>query len=267
MSPPPSISAPTGPQAMRWWGWGHEDRRIPLARDFEKLLGGSFGVDGAVREPVALGQIGLPAVALEARARQRLDAIVGTGWVRSDNVSRLAHSAGKSYLDLVRMRNGTPQGAVDAVVYPATHEEVLAVLGVCDAGAGRRRSVRGRDEHRRRPRPAAGRAARGHLARPRPSGGLLTVDGASLTVSVAAGTRAPVLEAQLAEHDLTLGHYPDSFEFASVGGCAATRSVGQASSGYGRIDQAIQGVRLATPRGELRRRRCRRARPGRRCVS
>ena len=81
--------------------------------------------------------------------------------------------------------------------------------------------------------------------------GLLAVDGPSLTVSVAAGTRAPVLEAALAEHDLTLGHYPDSFEFASVGGCAATRSVGQASSGYGRIDQAVQGVRLATPRGEL----------------
>jgi alkyldihydroxyacetonephosphate synthase len=77
------------------------------------------------------------------------------------------------------------------------------------------------------------------------------VDRASLTVSVAAGTRAPALEAWLAEHDLTLGHYPDSFEFASIGGCAATRSVGQASSGYGRIDQAIQGVRVATPRGEL----------------
>ena len=92
---------------------------------------------------------------------------------------------------------------------------------------------------------------------------LLAVDARSLTVSVAAGTRAPALEAALAEHDLTLGHYPDSFEFASIGGCAATRSVGQASSGYGRIDQAIQGVRLATPRGELvAPRRCRRAPPG-----
>ena len=60
-----------------------------------------------------------------------------------------------------------------------------------------------------------------------------------------------MLEAWLAEHDLTLGHYPDSFEFVSIGGCAATRSVGQASGGYGRIDQAIQGVRFATPAGEL----------------
>ena len=92
--------------------------------------------------------------------------------------------------------------------------------------------------------------------------------GRSLTVSVAAGTRAPVLEAALAEHDLTLGHYPDSFEFASIGGCAATRSVGQASSGYGRIDQAVQGVRLATPaRRALARRRCPRALRAPRCAS
>ena len=59
------------------------------------------------------------------------------------------------------------------------------------------------------------------------------------------------LEAALAEHDLTLGHYPDSFELVSIGGCAATRSVGQATSGYSRIDEAIQGLRLATPVGEL----------------
>ncbi|MGH2849746.1 MAG: FAD-binding oxidoreductase, partial [Solirubrobacteraceae bacterium] len=137
------------------------------------------------------------------------------------------------------------------VVYPATHEEVLAVLAACAQErvavvpfGGGTSIVGGLDPLR----GAQHAVISLDLAR---VAGLLTVDAASLTVSVAAGTRAPVLEAQLAEHDLTLGHYPDSFEFASVGGCAATRSVGQASSGYGRIDQAIQGVRLATPRGEL----------------
>jgi alkyldihydroxyacetonephosphate synthase len=251
MGRPPSGVAGAGPQAMRWWGWGHQDRRIPLTREFEKLLGGSLGVDGVVREPVTIGQVALPPVALESRARQRIDAIVGSGWVRSDSVSRLAHSAGKSYLDLVRMRTGTPRGAVDAVVYPATHEEVVAVLAACAQervavvpfGGGT--SIVGGLDPLRGDQHAVISLDLARLA------GLLTVDAPSLTASVAAGTRAPALEAQLAEHDLTLGHYPDSFEFASVGGCAATRSVGQASSGYGRIDQAIQGVRLATPRGEL----------------
>ncbi len=236
---------------MRWWGWGLGERRIPLVPGFERWISKSLELDGAVRAPVELDTIALDPSGLAARARERLEACVGPGWVRADEVTRISHSAGKSYLDLVRMRAGTPQGAVDGVVYPAGHEEVLAVLAVCAAervavvpfGGGT--SIVGGLAPLRGEQDAVISQDLGRVA------GILTVDGPSLTVSVAAGTRAPVLEAALAEHDLTLGHYPDSFEFASVGGCAATRSVGQASSGYGRIDQAVQGVRLATPRGEL----------------
>jgi len=123
------------------------------------------------------------------------------------------------------MRAGAPLGGPDAVVYPATHEQVLAVLAVCSQervavvpfGGGT--SIVG---------GLAPTAGAQHavisldLAR---LGGVFAVDPRSLTVSVAAGTRGPALEAALAEHDLTLGHYPDSFEFVSIGGCAATRSV------------------------------------------
>ena len=149
------------------------------------------------------------------------------------------------------MRGGAPSGAPDAIVYPSSHEQVLAVLSVCTAervavvpfGGGT--SIVGGLT----PSVGAQHAVIAlDLAR---LGGVLAVDPRSMTISVAAGTRAPALEAALAEHDLTLGHYPDSFEFVSIGGCAATRSVGQASSGYGRIDDAIQGVRIATPVGEL----------------
>lgn len=237
---------------MRWWGWGREDRRLPLARPFAKLLDTQLGLDGSAREPVALADVALPEPALAVRARERLQQSVGgSAWVRSDHVSRVLHSGGKSYVDLVRMRAGAPLGGPDAVVYPATHEQVLSVLAVCSEeriavvpfGGGT--SIVGGLA----PTPGAQSAVISlDLAR---LGGVYTVDPRSLTVSVAAGTRGPALEAALAEHDLTLGHYPDSFEFVSIGGCAATRSVGQASSGYGRIDQAIQGVRIATPVGEL----------------
>ena len=186
-----------------------------------------------------------------SRQRQLEDAVGGAAWVRSAAAWRIFHSGGKSYLELVRMRAGAPHGAPDAVVFPASHEEVLQVLAICSAervavvpfGGGT--SIVG---------GLAAIAGAQHavisldLSR---LGGLLAVDAASLTISVAAGMRGPALEAALAEHDLTLGHYPDSFEFVSIGGCAATRSVGQASSGYGRIDDAIQGVRIATPAGEL----------------
>jgi len=236
---------------MRWWGWGREDRRLPLTAGFAKLLGEQLGVGGEPREPVAIGDISLRASALEPRARQRLEEIVGPAWVRSDDVARILHSGGKSYLELVRMRAGAPSGSPDAVVFPASHEQVLAVLAAAAAervavvpfGGGT--SIVGGLA----PAPGSNHAVISlDLAR---LGGVLAVDPRSLTISVAAGTRGPALEAALAEHDLTLGHYPDSFEFVSIGGCAATRSVGQASSGYGRIDQAIHGVRFATPAGEM----------------
>jgi alkyldihydroxyacetonephosphate synthase len=241
----------SGPPEMRWWGWGREDRRPPLTSRLAGLLDDSLGLDGVLRDPVSLADVRLPAPTLTPKARERLEAVVGGGYVRSDAVSRVTHSGGKSYADLVAIRSGAPHGAPDAVVYPNSHEAILVLLAVCadervavipfgggtsvtgglTAIAGSQHAVISLDLRR--------------LA------GVMSVDRRSLTVSVAAGTRAPAFEAVLAEHELTLGHYPDSFEFVSIGGCAATRSVGQASSGYGRIDQAIQGVRLASPAGEL----------------
>jgi alkyldihydroxyacetonephosphate synthase len=237
---------------MRWWGWGREDRRVLLSAQFGALLDGALGLDGSVRGPVALEDVALPETALTPRAREHLEAAVGgAAWVRSDALSRILHSGGKSYVELVRMRAGLPAGAPDAVVCPATHEQVLAVLALCSAEGvavvpfGGGTSIVGGLAALAGSHEAVISLDLGRLA------GMFAVDRHSLTVSVAAGTRGPVLEAALAEHELTLGHYPDSFEFVSIGGCAATRSVGQASSGYGRIDQAIQGVRFATPVGEF----------------
>ncbi len=66
-----------------------------------------------------------------------------------------------------------------------------------------------------------------------------------------AGARAPALERYLAARALTLGHFPQSFEYVSLGGCAATRSAGQASSGYGRIERMVLGLRFAAPAGDI----------------
>jgi alkyldihydroxyacetonephosphate synthase len=81
---------------------------------------------------------------------------------------------------------------------------------------------------------------------------LLDVDPVSMTATLEPGLRGPEAEALLAEHGMTLGHYPQSFEFASIGGFAATRSSGQASAGYGRFDAMVVGLTAATPAGELR---------------
>ena len=80
---------------------------------------------------------------------------------------------------------------------------------------------------------------------------LLAVDEVSMTATLQPGLRGPEAEALLAEHGLTLGHYPQSFEHASIGGFAATRSSGQSSAGYGRFDAMVVGLTAATPTGSL----------------
>ncbi|MFI4992177.1 MAG: FAD-binding oxidoreductase, partial [Solirubrobacterales bacterium] len=80
---------------------------------------------------------------------------------------------------------------------------------------------------------------------------VLHLDHRSRTVTVQAGMRAVQLERYLAGRGLTLGHYPQSYEYVSLGGCAATRSAGQASSGYGRIEQMVLGLRFAAPAGDI----------------
>jgi alkyldihydroxyacetonephosphate synthase len=78
------------------------------------------------------------------------------------------------------------------------------------------------------------------------------IDRRSMTARLGAGLRGPEAEAALGREGLVLGHYPQSFEYATIGGFAATRSAGQASSGYGRFDALVSSVTLIAPGGELR---------------
>ena len=80
---------------------------------------------------------------------------------------------------------------------------------------------------------------------------VVAVDRTSLTATLEAGLFGPELERRLAAEGVTLGHFPQSFEFSTVGGWVATRSAGQASTGYGRIDELVEGLRLVAPAGEL----------------
>ena len=81
--------------------------------------------------------------------------------------------------------------------------------------------------------------------------GVIDVDLRSRLARVRAGTRLPELDHALGAHGLRLGHLPQSYEWATVGGCAATRSAGQASTGFGRFEDLVAAVRCATPAGEL----------------
>jgi len=244
------MTDPLAPR-MRWWGWGVDGHDAPLAQAATALLRDELGAGGARLAPPALDRIDLPEPRLAARARMRLVEAVGAEHVRDDRLARVAHAAGRSYCDLVRLRSGHGLTAPDAVVFPAGHDEVAAVLGVCAQESvavipfGGGTSVVGGVE------PLRGRhdaAITLDLAR---MAGLIALDPPSQLATFAAGTTGPELERLLGARGLTLGHFPQSFEFSTVGGWAATRSAGQSSTGYGRIDELVVALRAVTPSGEL----------------
>jgi alkyldihydroxyacetonephosphate synthase len=231
---------------MRWWGWG-EDRHAGSVSDAALAwLEGELGTLDAPRGAVALEEVRLEDPRLPAVVRERFGAIA-----RDDRAARVVHARGKSYPDLVRQRAGDCTGAPDAVLTPRDHDEVRAVLEAC-AGAGVAvvpfgggTSVVGGLEPLRGGFDALVSLDLGALD------ALESLDERSQVAVVGGGMRAVELEAALGERGFTLGHYPQSYEYVTIGGCAATRSAGQASTGYGRIDELVVGARLAAPAGDL----------------
>src|SRR6478609_3436548 len=229
--------------------WGDPDRATDLPETARGLVELVFPVaDHRVDDaaPVRLPDTALPAVALADLA-----AVVGPDHVATDDESRRLRTRGKSTPDLLRARAGDLSDAPDAVVRPADAGQVQALL----EAAGR---------HRLAVVPFGGGTSvtGGLVARREGLAGVLSldlvrmkrlpaVDPVSMTATLEPGLRGPEAEALLAEHGMTLGHYPQSFEYASIGGFAATRSSGQSSAGYGRFDALVVGLTVATPQGAL----------------
>jgi alkyldihydroxyacetonephosphate synthase len=231
---------------MRWWGWGEDAHAGVVSPAALAWIEGELGTLDAVRRPVSLDDVSLASPDVPEALRSRFGEIL-----RDDRLARVVHARGKSYPDLVRQRAGELAGAPDAVVGPRSHDEVAAVLRACaEAGVavvpfGGGTSVVGGLEPLRGGHASLISLDLGALD------GLQMLDERSELVVVDGGIRAVELEERLAERGFTLGHYPQSYEYVSIGGCVATRSAGQASTGYGRIDDLVLGVRLAAPAGDL----------------
>src|SRR4051812_12857491 len=229
--------------------WGDPDRAADLPETARGLVELVFPLTDQrvdVAAPVAL-----PANALPEAALRDLAAVVGAEHVATDDRTRRLRTRGKSTPDLLRARAGDLGDAPDAVVRPGTHEEVAAVLdlavehhvAVVPFGGGT--SVTGGLVARREGFAGVLSLDLARMDR------MLAVDHVSMTATLEPGLRGPEAEALLAAEGLTLGHYPQSFEHASIGGFAATRSSGQASAGYGRFDALVVGLTAATPRGRI----------------
>lgn len=228
--------------------WGDPARAAALPDAARGLVELAFGLDE--RPAVAPDEAALPASGLDDALLDELRATLGDDHVRTDDDTRRLRTRGKSTPDLLRARAGDLADAPDAVVRPGSHDDVAAVLAwavahhvaVVPFGGGT--SVTGGLVARRE--GFAGLVSLDLVRMKR----LVAADHESMTATLEPGLRGPEAEALLAAEGLTLGHFPQSFEYATVGGFAATRSSGQSSAGYGRFDAMVVGLRVATPRGE-----------------
>jgi alkyldihydroxyacetonephosphate synthase len=231
---------------VRWNGWGDPGRKVSLPASARELVRAELG-EAEPWPSVALEEVRLPDPAPVPNA---VLADAG-GAADTDPESRLRHAAGRSYPDLVRLRNGELDLAPDAVLTPGDERALARVLEACARErvavvpfGGGTSVVGGLDALRGECRAVVSLDL-GALS-------AVEVDAISLTARLGAGLRGPEAERELRARGVTLGHFPQSFEWASIGGFAATRSAGQASSGYGRFDELVAALSMATPIGELR---------------
>jgi alkyldihydroxyacetonephosphate synthase len=236
--------------SVKWWGWGDPGREVELSQAALDRLRATLGVEARKSEPVPLDAVRLAEPRLDGKVLQRLADLVGSDQVRQDRLTRITHAAGKGYVDLVRVRAGHAEDAPDAVVYPGTAEQARDVLTLCvEKGIavvpfGGGTSVVGGVEPVR---DSFDALIALDLARQIE----VEVDTRSLTARLGPGLRGPEAEAELARSGLTLGHFPQSFEYATVGGWVATRSAGQASTGFGKIEEMVVGLRCVSPSGDI----------------
>jgi len=171
--------------------------------------------------------------------------------VTEEPLRRLECAHGQSLPDWIRLRGGTLTHFPDGVARPETEDDIPALLAyatdhnavVIPYGGGT--SVAGHLEIHETERPVLSVALHGMNR-------LIGIDESNLLATFEAGIFGPELEKQLNEKGFTLGHYPQSFEYSTLGGWVATRSCGQQSRHYGRIEQLFAGGDVATFKGRLR---------------
>ena len=232
---------------MKHWGWGFEDEQLSpeqtraAAAEISERLG--FGSPDP-QQPVPLAEVELPPPRLAVP--RGLEQICST-----DNYERCLRAYGRAYVDVVRAFRGRFDHPPDVVARPRTEEEVGQVLDwALSAGAavipfGGGTSVVGGVEPRVGPR-YSGVVTIDVKALDR----VLEVDRVSLSARIQAGATGPGLERQLSEHGLTLRHFPQSFQFSTLGGWIATRAGGHFATLYTHIDDLVQSVRALTPAGQ-----------------
>jgi alkyldihydroxyacetonephosphate synthase len=234
----------------KWWGWGAVGAgpTAEQAAAIARTVAARFGVAVEPRPPPRLDGIALP------KPRFAPPAALAP-FVSDAPEDRAGHHYGKSYRDVVRAFRGELPSPPDQVAFPRDEAEVAAVLDWCGAAGaavvpyGGGSSVVGGVETAIPGAPAVVSLDLGRLDR------VLELDRTSRAARIQAGILGPALEDQLRPHGLTLRHFPQSFEFSSLGGWIATRSGGHYATLWTHIDEFVESLRVLTPAGLVETRR------------
>ena len=241
-----------GERRRSWWGWGWEDEALTpeQAENLASAVAARLDLRDVKPAPApSLDDVTLPVPRLAPPASL-------AHVCSSSPYDRAAHTYGKSFRDIVRGFHGELRNPPDVVAFPESEADVVALLDWCAAAGaaavpyGGGSSVAGGVEC------AVGEGYAGavsidltRLDR------VLEIDTASRAARIQGGALGPVLEEQLKPHDYTLRHFPQSFEFSTLGGWLATRSGGHYATVYTHIDDLVESMRTVTPAGVMESRR------------
>ncbi|MEQ8745915.1 FAD-binding oxidoreductase [Pyruvatibacter sp.] len=243
--------------SLRWNGWGPTNQHdaLPKGAPAWDWIADALGMTAPLPQTPAkdISTCTLPASGLDGETRLSLERIVGANQVHTGDYERAFHTRGKSYHDLLHLRAGDLSNAPDAVVYPRSADETQALVEIAAAsnivlvpyggGSSVVGGVTGREADETRICISVDTTLMASV---------LNVDDTAMTATAQAGIYGPALDKALAAHGVRLGHYPQSFEYSTLGGWVAARGAGQNSNRYGKAEKWLVSASVATPTGTWR---------------
>src|SRR5258708_17302590 len=241
---------------MKWNAWGDPAEAKPLSEGIRSMIKQVLGVEESAEAELEPEQVRLRPSALSPADRDGLAAIVGAEYCGIEDRARLLRAGGKSTLDLLRRKDSGVQDAPDTVLLPGSDEEVAAILRFCADHSiaivpfgGGTSVVGGLD-------PIRGDFKAVVSLDLRRLDQLHSLDEISGEAELGAGLTGPDAERLLGERGYSLGHFPQSFQFATIGGFSPTRASGLVSPGHGRliphVPRAPHGISAPAPDSVLR---------------
>lgn len=224
----------------RWNGWGDDGTDFPL----------NEAAQAWIKEKLGAGTVPRDVSKADAIAQVPDSKLADFAGAVVDPLARIRHAHGESFPDWLALKSGQLGPFPDAIVYPETHDEVAAIMQQAQQRGCMVIPYGG------------GTSVVGHLTVPETDQPVLSVDMSRLNrlmdintesrlARFGAGVAGPDVEAQLRAQGYMLGHLPQSFEYSTLGGWVVTRSSGQQSLRYGRIEQLFAGGRMVTTQGTL----------------